>query len=324
MSAVGQPPGSPPTARQWEELAGRAAQRLASVDEDTDLVRLFHGRGRLVEGLEPYTVDLLGSVVVLANFAREEIDLAPGARALRAAFAGSTKVTGIMGQQRRGRATRGDTLWGEVPDEVYGREAGLRYLLRPSRNQNVGLFLDAAPARAWVREQADGARVLNLFSYTCAFSVAALAGGARAVVNNDMSRTALDWGRVNHDLNGMPDQNAGQSVTYLPHNLLKSWWKIRKFGPFDLVVIDPPTNQRGSFNSEKQYSAVLKRLPDMLNPGAHVVACLNSPFLGFDFLPAQVARWCDGWRSLGRLSGSADFADAEPERALKVELYRVP
>ena len=91
--------------------------------------------------------------------------------------------------------------------------------------------------------------MLNLFAYTCAFSIAALAGGARQVVNNDMSRPSLDWGRENHQRNGQDLR----SVSMLPHNLFKSWWKIRSLGPYGLIIIDPPTYQRGSFDAEKDY-----------------------------------------------------------------------
>jgi len=138
-----------------------------------------------------------------------------------------------------------------------------------------------------VRANAKDLRVLNLFAYTCGFSVAAIAGGARQVVNNDMSRPALDWGKENHALNAHPDRQ----VAYLPHNLFKTWGKVRKFGPYDMVIIDPPTNQRGSFNAEKQYGAVLKQVAKLMAPGSLAAICLNSPFLDHSFLENQVARW---------------------------------
>ena len=67
-------------------------------------------------------------------------------------------------------------------------ENGLRFRLDLGRNQNTGLFLDMRLGRRWVQEQAAGRRVLNLFAYTCGFSVAAIAGGASQVVNLDMAR----------------------------------------------------------------------------------------------------------------------------------------
>ncbi|MEM8769491.1 MAG: class I SAM-dependent methyltransferase, partial [Pseudomonadota bacterium] len=162
------------------------------------------------------------------------------------------------------------------------------------------------------------ARVLNLFAYTCAFSVAAIAGSAREVVNVDMSRPALDWGQRNHALN---DHDL-RKVRMLPHNLFKAWPKLRQLGPFDVIIIDPPTNQRGSFTAEKQYGLVLKRLPEFAAPGARIIACLNSPFLNTDFLSGQMARWCPDARFEATMPVSPDFPDLYPDRGLKIDRFR--
>ena len=307
--------------RDWNYVAERALTRLASVEEHTTLVRLFHGRGKTHPGFEDVTVDLLGNVIVIALFAEEDPTVAQLGSLLEAGIAKlpvAPAIVGCMRQLRRGRQTEAVTLWGEVPARTEGREAGLSYLLQPLLNQNVGLFLDAAPLRQWVRANAKDRVVLNLFAYTCGFSLAAIAGGAKQVVNNDMSRPALDWGKENHALNGHP----AQKVTYLPHNLLKSWQKVRRTGPYDLVIIDPPTNQRGSFNAEKQYGGVLKQVAKMMSPDSLVAVCLNSPFLDHQFLENQMARWMPRARHQQWLPSSADFPELEPERALKVGLYR--
>ncbi len=313
--------------RDWQYVAQRVLTRLLAVGAETTLVRLFHGRGKTHPGFDDVTVDLLGDVLVIALFAEDDESVVELGQLLQAglndaelaAHDQAAAIRGCMLQLRRGRKTAGVTLWGSVPEQTEGLEDGLRYVLRPPQNQNVGLFLDAAPLRSWVRERADKRVVLNLFAYTCGFSVAAIAGGARKVVNNDMSRPALDWGAENHALNKHPKD----AVSYLPHNLLKSWGKVRRYGPYDLVIIDPPTNQRGSFNAEKQYPGVLKQLANMLAPGALVVVCLNSPFLGRNFIENQVARWLPAARPQGWVPNSPDFPEAEPERALKVALYQV-
>ncbi|MCT7000003.1 class I SAM-dependent methyltransferase, partial [Salmonella enterica] len=82
---------------------------------------------------------------------------------------------------------------------------------------------------------AKGLRVLNLFAYTCGFSVAAIEGGAEHVVNLDMARGVLSRGRDNHRLNG----HDLSRVTFLGHDLFKSWAKVIHSGPYDLVIIDP-------------------------------------------------------------------------------------
>jgi len=277
--------------------------------------RLFHGRGHCYPGFEDLTVDWFAGVVLVACFGEDGEGATHLARRLAETL---NDVSGVCVQYRQGRATHGETVAGDVAEELAVTEAGLQYLVRPLRNQNIGLFLDMAPTRAWIREHSAHRKVLNLFAYTCAFSVAAVAGGATLVVNNDMSKPALDWGKQNHALNAQDPR----SVRMVPHNVFKSWWKLRQFGPYDLVIVDPPTNQRGSFNAEKHYSGVLKRLPELCSPGADVIAALNSPFLNADFVPQQMARWCPGCRYLDALPVSADFPDQFPDRGLKISHFR--
>ena len=279
--------------------------------------RLFHGRGRHFPGYEGLTVDQFGTCLLVGCFDDDADDARTLAGLL---FERIDHLSGVCVQHRQGRKTQTEVICGAVPEELVVTENSLKYLVQPLRNQNVGLFLDMAPTRAWIAGQSQARRVLNLFSFTCAFSIAALSGGALHVVNNDMSRQALDWGQRNHQLNAQDLRR----VSMLPHNLFKSWWKIKQLGPYDLVIVDPPTNQRGSFVAEKQYSQVLKRLPEFCAPGADIVACLNSPFLNGDFLTGQMARWCSGVRFVEFMPASKDFPDEFPDRGLKVARFRYP
>jgi len=164
-----------------------------------------------------------------------------------------------------------------------------------------------------------GARVLNLFAYTCAFSVSAVAQGAQLVVNNDMNANVLAVGKRNHAANGQDLRR----VRMLSHNVFKAWKKIRGHGPYDVLIVDPPTNQRGSFVAEKDYPQVLKQLPRLAAPGARLVLCLNSPFLGNDFLRHQMARWAPQFDYVENFPPHPDFPEADPERGLKVQQYRL-
>lgn len=297
------------------DFAPVIARCISRFGDGADAARLFHGRGHSYDGYEDITVDLFPPYLMVSCHGDDE------SGAMRLAGLLSERLPSLQGvcvQLRDRRRTRTLQACGSVPDRVIVSEGDLRFVVRPTRNQNVGLFLDMAPARNWLRERSDGAAVLNLFAYTCAFSVAAVAGGARLVVNNDMSRTALDWGRENHAEN----QHDPRIVSMLAHNLFTSWRKIRQLGPYDAVVIDPPTNQHGSFNAEKQYGQILKRIPEFTRPGGCVLACLNSPFLNTDFLPAQMARWCANCRFVEYLAASEDFPDRFADRALKVGVFR--
>ncbi len=279
--------------------------------------RLFHGRGHCYPGLEHIVVTWFAPYLLVGVYADAQerplqtmIDelLALNARSI------GPHIAGVGVQIRQGRKTRTEEWRGNLPDTHLVREHGLSYWVELKRNQNVGLFLDAGHMRRHMRPHMQDANVLNLFAYTCAFSVSAISQGASQVVNNDMSKNALSWGRKNHVAN---EQDL-RRVRMLPHNLFKSWWKIRQFAPYDVVIIDPPTNQKGSFVAEKNYGQVLKRLPDLTRAGGRVFACLNSPFLGAEFLTNQMARWAPQCRLVRQLPQHPDFPDRFAERALKI------
>lgn len=194
----------------------------------------------------------------------------------------------------------------------------MRYQLDLGLKQNTGLFLDMRYGRRWVREQAAGKRVLNLFAYTCGFSVAAIAGGAEQVVNLDMARSALSRGRDNHRLNG---HEVGR-VSFLGHELFKSWGKVRKSGPYDLIIIDPPTFQKGSFVLTQDYRKILRRLPELLNEGGTVLACVNDPAIGPQFLIEGMAEEAPVLKFVERLANPPEFPDNDPAGGLKALVFR--
>lgn len=196
-------------------------------------------------------------------------------------------------------------------------ENGLKFQLDIGRNQNFGLFLDMRLGRDWVREHAAHKNVLNLFAYTCGFSVAAIAGGAGHVVNVDMAKASLSKGRENHLLN---DHNVNQ-VSFLGHDIFKSWGKIKKAGPYDLIIIDPPSFQKGSFALTKDYARILRRLPDLLAPQGEVLACVNSPMVTSEFLIDGMKAEAPALNFQYRLDNPPEFADIDKESALKALVF---
>jgi 23S rRNA (cytosine1962-C5)-methyltransferase len=147
--------------------------------------------------------------------------------------------------------------------------------------------------------------------------VAAIEGGATHVVNLDMSSPALSRGRDNHRLNG---HDLGK-VTFLGHDLFKSWGKVIGKGPYDLVIIDPPSFQKGSFLLTKDYQRVLRRLPELLAPQGTVLACMNDPAFGADFLIDGVTREAPGLQFEQRLDNPPEFPDADVECGLKALVF---
>lgn len=291
----------------------------------SDAQRLFHGRGGCHPGCEQWALDWYAPVWLLTSYQPvDEGDLTAIQAALEARWLELMPGEPLNLVLQHRDDVRADTrvLCGAVPEPHEVSEHGARFKVHLLRGFNHGLFLDMAEGRRWVREHVAARsrmRVLNLFAYTCAFSVVAMQAGARQVINVDMAGGALSIGKQNHHLNGITSD-----VSFLPHDIFSSWGKINRSGPYDLIILDPPTYQKGSFVAEKDYARLVRRLPDLLMPGGHALLCLNSPKLGPEFLQDLVSAEASELQFVERLANPAAFCDVSSERALKVLVYRAP
>lgn len=301
----------------WRRLMQRVFDSVAEQLQQagTETRRLFHGRGHCYPELEHLVIDWFSPVAVVRLYSAVEDDwlaqLCDGLHQF-------SQIEALIVQQRaRGQEAVNRIAWGEVAAQQEAVEAGLKYQVKPQRNQNSGLFLDMREGRRWLRANAADKRILNLFAYTCSFSVAALAGGAEHVVNVDMARNMLSIGRENHRLN----QLDATKVSYLGHDIFKSWKKIRQSGPYGVVVVDPPSFQKGSFVAEKDYRRVIRRMPELTEIGSQVLACHNDPAIGTDFILDLMQQECPDFEFVERLSNPDDFPEQQPEKGLKVMLF---
>ncbi|MDA7416642.1 class I SAM-dependent methyltransferase [Xenophilus arseniciresistens] len=296
---------------------------IAALQRPTQAQRLFHGRGGLHPGCEHLALDAFAPVFVLTSFQPLSEDaLAQIGQALQARWdqlATGEPLNWVYQCRHEGRSeTR--LMAGAVPEPHEVTEDGARFRVHVLKGQNHGLFLDMAEGRRWVRQhvaQHPRLKVLNLFAYTCAFSVVALQAGATQVINLDMSAGAIAIGQQNHRLNGV-----GEGARFLAHDLFKTWGKVTRFGPYGLVIVDPPSFQKGSFVATKDYARLMRRLPELLAPGGHALLCLNAPELGTDFLQTQMQELAPELEFVERVANPAAFEDRSPERALKVLVYR--
>ena len=293
---------------------------LDPVPEETR--RLFHGRGRCWPGLEHVTADWLQGVLLVALFRAPEAAQLDALKQLLRALGQTpawqrSQAHALLLQHRYLPDSPTEALLGELPAEWLISENGLRYKLDLGRKQNNGLFLDMRYGRRWVQEHARERRVLNLFAYSCGFSVAAIAGGARHVINLDMASAALSRGRENHRLNG----HDLSRVSFLGHELFKSWGKVKKLGPYDLIIIDPPSFQKGSFVLSTDYRKILRRLPELLDAHGEVPACTNDPDFGPAFLMEERAAEAPQLGFVRRLENPPEFADVDPDAGLKTLLF---
>jgi 23S rRNA (cytosine1962-C5)-methyltransferase len=289
---------------------------IARTTPGPDACRIFHGRGGLYPGCEHLSLDWYAPVWVLTSFQPLSDD---ELQAVQTALARRPEPLNWVYQCRQSGPAGTETrlMAGQVPEPHVVTEQGARYRVHVLKGQNHGLFLDMASGRQWLRRQAPHRRVLNLFAYTCAFSVAALQGQAQEVVNVDMAAGALAIGQQNHQLSGL---TGGR---FLAHDLFKSWGKIKRMGPYDIVVADPPSYQKGSFVATKDYARVVRRLPELLADGGQALLCLNAPEMPEQFLRDLVSAEAPDLRFVQRLDNPAVFADVDPQRALKVMLFQM-
>jgi 23S rRNA (cytosine1962-C5)-methyltransferase len=284
--------------------------------------RLFHGRGQCWEGLEQLTADWLQGQLIVCLFKSQDQAFLDALKQGLERFT-STKPwlemngTAIVLQYRYQDGAPAEVIIGELCSAPVVEENGLKYQLKLGRNQNMGLFLDMRYGRQWVQANSRDKRVLNLFAYTCGFSVAAMAGGAESVVNVDMARGALETGRANHKLN----QHDLSTVHFFAHDIFRSWGKINRYGPYDLIIIDPPTFQKGSFALTQDYRKILRRLPDMLSVDGQVVACVNSPVVKQEFLIDSMKEEAPSLQFDRRLDNPPEFVDIDQDANLKVLLF---
>lgn len=291
-------------------------QRQIGSQGRCDSYRVFHGRGRCFPGLEFVTIDFFQPVLLLTFFSEPPVNwLLDFSRIVLPEL--TPLIEAVVIQRRYLAGAPSEILYGNLPAETYARRGSLLFHLHLAQQQNTGFFLDMEPGRRWLAQHANGKRILNLFAYTCAFSVIAVAAGAEKVVNVDMSSAALNLGRANHQLNQLDKQRS----EFLAENILKSWGRIKRRGPYDLVIIDPPSYQKGSFVAEKDYAKVIRRLPELMPDGGMVLACLNAPELNEAFLKTQFEQQCTSAVFIERLEPNPDFPDIDPHQQLKLLVY---
>jgi 23S rRNA (cytosine1962-C5)-methyltransferase len=257
--------------------------------------RLFNGRSQNDPHLKHVTVDRYGELLLITTYNQHHLP-----ENFLEQFP-STKY--IYWRKRTGKETCWQALHGELRELLVLEDHGLKFQLRFSQRQNLGFFLDMANTRHYLRQNVKGKKILNLFAYTCSFSVVAIAAGATSVTNVDMKSTFLEWGRTNHKLNKIDLRQ----VSFLKHNILKSLNGYIKRGPFDLIICDPPSYQPGGFKLEQDYPKILKKLHKMMAPKAEAIICCNDPLMPPDKFMQMILTYAENLTVKQRLPNPTNF-----------------
>lgn len=278
--------------------AALAARLPCFLDESTNAFRLLNGRADALSGL---VAELYGDVLIIqahqGKFDAAQTPLGEIARWYRQELGVVAVYVKHFAKDRSRGGSGPETLRNPKPlvgkptQEVFAvRENGLQFLVRPYDGHSVGLFLDHRENRRRVRELAGGGKVLNLFSYTCGFSVAAAAGGACSTVNVDISRKSLEWGKENFRANGFSlDDHVFINDDAL--NYFKRAGRQRR--TFDLIVIDPPSFARAKkgsrvFTVEKDMGRLAAGAVSLLNPAGILLVSTNDRGVNRKWLREQI------------------------------------
>jgi 23S rRNA (cytosine1962-C5)-methyltransferase len=282
--------------------------------------RLFHGAGDGVDGL---VVELLNDVLVVQTHpghglpaderlrpAIDRLRLEVGARAVYHKIFVSDRAQApadIAAMHADAKPWIGET----VEAEIVVREDGMQFVTRPYDGFSVGLFLEHRDNRQRVWSLSAGRRVLNLFSYTCSFSVAAAMGGAAHVSSVDASKHYLEWGKHNFEINGV--STVGH--TFFCSDTIEFYDRARRQSRrYDLVILDPPTfsrlrRPRRTLVQDERLAALVTGAVELLDPGGILLLATNCRQIGLSRLEREIrtAAGSRGCTIIERPPLSADF-----------------
>ena len=292
---------------------GKAIERRTSLaaSTETDCYRLFNGEGDGIGGLQ---IDCLGGYYVFQWYSQGIYQFK---EAILAAFTELIAYEGIYEKRRfkdKGKYLEGeDFVQGRRhPLEFSVRENGVRYRADLDDGAMYGLFLDQREVRkALITRYGKDRTVLNTFSYTGAFSVAAKAGGAAKTVSVDLANRSRKMTEDNFRLNGM-DPADEQIVVEDIYNYFR--YAKRKGLQFDLIVLDPPSFSRSKkkvFQAEKDYQELVERALAVAGPRAVLVLSTNCSTLSIkrfrQFAQRAAEKTGRPWRLLEEHRNPEDF-----------------
>ncbi len=162
-------------------------------------------------------------------------------------------------------------------------EYGVKFWVNLTDYLDTGLFLDHRETRRYIASVAKGKRLLNLFAYTCSFSVHAAFAGAIFTKIVEMSNSYTDWGRENFLLNNLPLE----TNPIIRADCLKFLEEEPAHLKYDLIVIDPPTISRSKkmdqmFDIQLDYPFLIARALKLLAPDGAIYFSTNSRKFFFD------------------------------------------
>lgn len=268
------------------KIESAVTKRLKAFQQDsTTAFRLFHGRADGIAGLYidcffPSGSSQISQATILISCAQKKINLEAVSQRLNQYFPVRSIYVRYLDAASGQAKEAPQLISGTATPELIVKENGLKFLIKPQEGYSSGLFMDQRENRQVLMSLVQSSMsVLNCFSYTCSFSVAAATRGA-LTTSLDLNKKFLEWGKENFELNQIDlkdhDFVFGDATVWL-----KKFSKQKR--EWDVIILDPPTFSRsrnGSvFKLARDYPTLVSYAAAMLRPNGKILCAHNQESL---------------------------------------------
>ena len=294
----------------FETLFRQAKEKRKSYYQDdlTTAFRLFNQEG---DGFGGLTVDLYGDYAVFSWYNSYVYQIRQTiSEAFRQVF---PEVLGTYEKIRfKGLDYESAHVYGqEAPEFFTVLENGVLYQVFMNDGLMTGIFLDQHEVRgSLVDGLAMGKSLLNMFSYTAAFSVAAAMGGASQTTSVDLAKRSRELSQAHFQANGISTDDH----RFIVMDVFEYFkYAKRKALTYDVIVLDPPSfarNKKQTFSVAKDYHKLISQSLEILNPGGIIIASTNAANVSRQKFTEQIDKGFAGrsYQILNKYGLPADFA----------------
>lgn len=294
----------------FETLFRKAKEKRSAYYQDdlTTTYRLFNQEG---DGFGGLTVDLYGDYAVFSWYNSYVYQIRQTiSEAFRQVF---PEVLGAYEKIRfKGLDYESAHVYGqEAPDFFTVLENGVLYQVFMNDGLMTGIFLDQHEVRgSLVDGLAMGKSLLNMFSYTAAFSVAAAMGVASQTTSVDLAKRSRELSQAHFQANGL----STDEHRFIVMDVFEYFkYAKRKDLTYDVIVLDPPSfarNKKQTFSVAKDYHKLISQSLEILNPGGIIIASTNAANVSRQKFTEQIDKGFAGrsYQILNKYGLPADFA----------------
>lgn len=294
----------------FETLFRKAKEKRSAYYQDdlTTTYRLFNQEG---DGFGGLTVDLYGNYAVFSWYNSYVYQIRQTiSEAFRQVF---PEVLGAYEKIRfKGLDYESAHVYGqEAPDFFTVLENGVLYQVFMNDGLMTGIFLDQHEVRgSLVDGLTMGKSLLNMFSYTAAFSVAATMGGASQTTSVDLAKRSRELSQAHFQANGL----STDEHRFIVMDVFEYFkYAKRKDLTYDVIVLDPPSfarNKKQTFSVAKDYHKLISQSLEILNPGGIIIASTNAANVSRQKFTEQIDKGFAGrsYQILNKYGLPADFA----------------